>query len=66
MKNPLSIAKYYVWVYASDGNVYSIIPFEKKKDAEKRHKLLTMSNFSCSVETELPCEWVEAGVDISL
>lgn len=46
MKNP----KYYVWVYASDGSVYSIIPFEKKKDAKKRYDLLVMSQYCCSIE----------------
>jgi hypothetical protein len=61
MKNPLSIAKYYVWVYASDGNVYSIIPFEKKEQAYKRRDLLQRLSYTCSVEKELPCEWVEAG-----
>lgn len=62
MKN----ANYYVWVYASDGSVYSIIPFEKKKDAYKRKELLQRISYSCSVEKELPCEWAEIGICINL
>jgi hypothetical protein len=64
MKNPFVNPKYFVWIYASDGNIYSIIPFEKKEQAYKRRDLLQRLSYTCSVERELPCEWNDAGVSI--
>jgi hypothetical protein len=66
MKNPISYPKYFVWVYAFDGRLYSIIPFKKKEKAYKRRDLLEKMSYKCSVHEELPCDWTDIGVSISL